>query len=101
MLLYIFITCVFVTGAAFIFNITGAVDISDSTFSDNEAGFNGGRIISLDNDDDNDNDIYMYLYVCAHFERVQIEWTAYIVALVVVLLYDLYAYDIYDRRFID
>ena len=60
MLLYMFITCVFVTGAAFIFNITGAVDISDSTFSNNTAQFRGGRIISLDNDNDNDNDIYMY-----------------------------------------
>ena len=50
----------FVTGAAFIFNITGAVDISDSTFSNNTAQFRGGRIISLDNDNDNDNDIYMY-----------------------------------------
>ena len=92
-------TCVFVTGAAFIFSIAEAVDISDSAFSNNTARFNGGRIISLDNDNDNDNDTYMYLYVCPHFERVQIEWTSNIVALVVVLLYDLCAHDIHDRRF--
>ena len=60
MVLYIFITCVFVTGAAIISGIEGAVDIADSTFSNNEAAFEGGRIISLDNDNDNDNDIYMY-----------------------------------------
>ena len=47
-------------GAAFISDIQGAVDISDSTFSNNTAQFRGGRIISLDNDNDNDNDIYMY-----------------------------------------
>ena len=93
-------TCVFVTGAAFISDIQGAVDISDSAFSNNTAAFSAGRIISLDNDNDNDNDIYMYLHVCVHFERVQIEWTAYIVALVVVILYDLCAHDIHDRRFI-
>ena len=57
----------FVTGAAFIFNITGAVDISDSAFSNNTAAFSAGRIISLDNDNDNDSDTYMYLYVCTHF----------------------------------
>ena len=98
MLLYIFITCVFVTGAAIISEIEGAVDIADSAFSNNTARFNGGRIISLDNDNDNDNDTYMYLYVCPHFERVQIEWTSNIVALVVLILYDLCAHDIHDRR---
>ena len=64
MLLYIFITCVFVTGAVDIFNIEGAVDISDSAFSNNTAASGGGRIISLDNDNDNDNDTHMYLLTC-------------------------------------
>ena len=73
MVLYMFITCVGMAGAVFIFEIEGAVDISDSTFSNNTAASGGGRIISLDNDDDNDNDIYMYIYVCTHFERVQTE----------------------------
>ena len=72
MVLYIFITCVGMAGAAFISDIQGAVDISDSAFSNNGA-FNGGRIISLDNDNDNDNDIYTYLHMCTHFERVQTE----------------------------
>ena len=44
----------FVTGAAFIGFIEGAVDIADSAFSNNTAQFRGGRIISLDNDNDND-----------------------------------------------
>ena len=70
MLLYIFIMCVFVAGAAFIFDVfesdfgTGTVGIADSAFSDNRALF-GGRIISLDydNDNDSDSDTYMYIYV--------------------------------------
>ena len=66
-------TCVFVTGAAFISDIQGAVDIADSAFSINTAASDGGRIISLDNDNDNDNDIYTYLHMCTHFERVQTE----------------------------
>ena len=58
-------TCVFVTGAAFISDIQGAVDISDSAFSDNQAqSASGGRIISLDNDNDNDNDTCIYM--CVH-----------------------------------
>ena len=62
MLLYIFITCVGIGGAALIRFIEGAVDIVGSAFSNNEAQVNGGRIISLDNDNDNDTCIYM----CAH-----------------------------------
>ena len=56
MLFYIFITCVGMAGAVDIRFITGAVDITDSAFSDNEASLSGGRIIFLDNDNDNDND---------------------------------------------
>ena len=81
-------------GAVDIRFITGAVGIAGSAFSDNQARERGGRIISLDND----NDTHMYLHVCPHFERVQTEWTAYVVAVVVVILYDLCAYDIHDRR---
>ena len=58
-ILYI-IPCVVMAGAVDIFNITGAVDIADSAFSDNQAAFGGGRIISLDNDNDNDNDNDVY-----------------------------------------
>ena len=101
MLFYVFIPCVVMAGAVDIFNITGAVDIADSAFSDNQAAFGGGRILSLDNNNvnDNDDDTLMYLHVCRHFERVQTEWTAY-VALVVVILYDLCSHDIHDRRII-
>ena len=54
-------------GAVDIRFITGAVDITDSAFSDNQAqSASGGRIISLDNDNDNDSDIQMYLHVCVH-----------------------------------
>ena len=42
------------TGAVDIREVTGAVDISDSAFSDNDAPLSGGRIIFLDNDNDSD-----------------------------------------------
>ena len=96
MLTYIFIACVVMTGAAYIEFINGAVNIADSAFSDNQAQFDGGRIISLDCD--NDNDTHIHPHVCPHFERVQTEWTANVVALVVVILYDLCAHDIHGRR---
>ena len=52
-------TCVFVTGAVDIRSIEGAVEFSDSAFSNNTARDRGGRIISLDNDNDNDNDTHV------------------------------------------
>ena len=64
MLFYIFITCVGMAGAVDIRFITGAVDIADSAFSDNQAqSASGGRIISLDNDNDNDNDTHVFTCV--------------------------------------
>ena len=62
MLFYIFITCVGMAGAVDIREVTGAVDISDSAFSDNQAKLNGGRIIFLDNNNDNDNDDDTHMY---------------------------------------
>ena len=51
-------------GAVDIRFITGAVGITDSAFSDNDAPLSGGRIIFLDNDNDKDNDTHMYLLTC-------------------------------------
>ena len=45
MLFYMFITCLVMAGAVDIFNITGAVGITDSAFIDNEAILSAGRII--------------------------------------------------------
>ena len=51
-------------GAVDIREVTGAVNITDSAFSDNQAQERGGRIISLDNNNDKDNDTHMYLLTC-------------------------------------
>ena len=51
-------------GAVDIREVTGAVNITDSAFSDNGAQRRGGRILSLDNDNDNDDDTLMYSFTC-------------------------------------
>ena len=70
MLFYVFITCVVMAGAFDIQAITGAVDIANSAFSDNEAQLGGGRILSLDNDNENDNDTCIYM--CTHCENYRL-----------------------------
>ena len=58
-------------GAVDIRFITGAVDITDSAFSDNQAqSASGGRIISLDNNNYNDNDTCIYM--CTHCENYRL-----------------------------
>ena len=47
--------------------------------------------MSLNNDNIDDSETYIYLYVCTQFVSVQKEWTAYVVALAAVKLYDLCA----------
>ena len=42
--------------------------------------------------------IQIYIYLWPHFESMRIEWTAHVVALAVVILYDLCAHGIHDRR---